>query len=73
LVGNCSHVIDKYISYTYPFLPVGVKGYYFRRMFVSGRFRAQMVGGISDSQRADTFRSLGAKGQGTQIPSPSPS
>ena len=33
LGGNWSHVIDKYISYTYPYLPVGVRWHYFRRMF----------------------------------------
>jgi len=37
LCGNFPHVIDKYISYTYPFLPVGVRGHYFRRLFAFQR------------------------------------
>ncbi len=37
LGGNCSHVIDKYISYTYTSLPVWLRSYGFRRMFAFRR------------------------------------
>src|SRR5580700_2080966 len=39
LEGNCSHVVDRYIGYTYPSLPVGVRPRYFRRMFAYRRNR----------------------------------
>src|SRR5271167_2796564 len=33
LAVNCWRVIDKYGSYSYPCLPVGVRWHYFRRLF----------------------------------------
>ena len=37
LDGKCSHVVHKYISYTYPCLPVGLRSHAFRRMFAFQR------------------------------------
>jgi hypothetical protein len=45
LGGNCSHVVDKYTSYTYPFLPVRVRWHYFRLMFAFAAMRPATVDG----------------------------
>src|SRR5271165_5245146 len=46
LGGNCSHAIDKYASYAYPCLPVGVRWHGFRRMFAFAG--ALTIGGLAE-------------------------
>src|SRR5271166_143807 len=73
LGGNCSQVIGKYASYTYPFLPVGVRWHDFRGHSLSRRTGLWRLTPESSSLRA--FQRLSVRrrmraAKGTLIPSP---